>query len=248
MTTTTDLFPVRLRVAIHTRAREIPWDDVLRPGRSLVYSWLHKVAPALADEVHGGRSMAPFGYGYPTFPNVAPEPGRYAAGGDGWWEFGTYRPDIAHAVARFLAAKPLVNWGGVAVTVTGVAAARPPDHSGGRATWSTQTPVCVRTSRRENNRCVLPREAGHLALLRASARRRATDTGIPIEGDPQVWVHSAGSRRSYLVSGSDTPRIGAPLTVSVVAPPRLLDVLWAVGIGQQTGAGFGWVHSPAGGA
>lgn len=33
----------RLRVHLHTRARQIPWDDVLRPGRSLIYSWLYHV-------------------------------------------------------------------------------------------------------------------------------------------------------------------------------------------------------------
>ncbi|WP_330230319.1 hypothetical protein OHA40_30785 [Nocardia sp. NBC_00508] len=57
---------MRLRLTFHTGARELAWDDVLAPGRVLVYTLLKASAPelgaALHDSGYGAHGMAPFGY------------------------------------------------------------------------------------------------------------------------------------------------------------------------------------------
>ena len=137
----------RIRISIHTRAREIPWDEWLRPGRSLLYSWLHKQNPQLSSELHRSLRMAPFGYSAPMFPQAQPQPGVYAAGGHGVWEIGTIQRQVAKAWLQTLESKPLLNWGGVALTVTGWEVMRPPRRIGtGRVTFTTATPVVVRTT------------------------------------------------------------------------------------------------------
>lgn len=229
----------RLRVRVHTRAREIPWDDLLRPGRSLIYSWLHRHNPQAAAEIHDGRGMAPFGYSYPTFPDAARREGVYAAGGHGWWDVGTTDARIARALAATLTAKPLVNWGGVALTVTGIDLVRPPVWPR-RVTWLTATPLVVRATKEQGSRCLLPDDPSWLPALRASLRSRARAAGVD-GADANVWLRWAGGSRALGVSGSDVPRVGSVVRVQVQGSPGLLTVLWSTGLGQQTGAGFGWV-------
>lgn len=231
----------RLRIHIHTRARHIPWDDVLRPGRSLLYSLLYQHDPRLAGRVHRSSGMAPFGYSAPTFPGAARIRGVYAAGGDGWWDVGTTSRDIAAAWVAGLVTNPLLNWGGVAIKVVGVFVTTPPVWDGGAVVWRTTTPVCVRTTTAQGSKPLLPGDGSYLPALRASLRTRARSVGVPLVAAPQLHVLHVGGRRSYPVSGSDTPRVGCPLAVRIAAPPQLLSVLWCTGIGQQTGAGFGWV-------
>lgn len=247
MTTRPELGLCRIRIRVHTRAKEIPWEEWLRPGRSLLYSWLHKQNPVLADTLHRSPQMAPFGYSAPMFPTAGRRPGVYAAGGDGYWEIGTTHRGMAEAWLQTLETKPLLNWGGVALTVTGWQVMHPPAAIGkGRVTWSTATPVVVRTTSRQGSRSLEPDDPSYLPALRASLRTRSRSIGLPDQ--PKLYLRSTGPRRQLLVSGTSTPRVGHPLTVELVADPLLLAAVWCTGVGQQTGAGCGWVAAqPAAG-
>ncbi|MET7802803.1 hypothetical protein, partial [Streptomyces decoyicus] len=83
---------MRLRVHISTRAHEIPWDNVIAPGRGIIYSALKRQAPQLGATIHaqgwGPHKMAPFGHSAPEFPRPQRIRGAYVAGGTGTLEFG----------------------------------------------------------------------------------------------------------------------------------------------------------------
>lgn len=43
---------MRLRVAVRTTATSLPWENVLRPGRGLVYELLSRGAPEIDRQLH----------------------------------------------------------------------------------------------------------------------------------------------------------------------------------------------------
>ena len=240
---------MRLRLAVTTKAVELPWASVLAPGRGLIYDALARVAPELGRRLHaegsGVHGMVPFGHGAPTFPSAPRRKGCYAAGGRGTVEFGSPLPEVAEALARGLAKYEVVDWGGVALRLIGLTAVAPPDFSAGRVLLRTSTPVVMKGSGRDaNGRRVtrqdwlLPAEPEWAGYFQGNLRRKAETLGL----DPDVELESVtwiGPKRSFSVGEGKKP--GAAVEVQLSGPPRTLRAFWSWGLGQANAAGFGWV-------
>src|SRR5512143_4057295 len=65
---------MRLRLTLRSAATELPWREVLRPGRLLCYTLLAEAEPELAGRLHAGGwgtyGMVPFGHGAPVSPGA----------------------------------------------------------------------------------------------------------------------------------------------------------------------------------
>jgi len=239
---------VRLRIAVFTAAQHIPWSEVHRPGRALVYSLIGEADPALADAIHdhgwGPRSMAPFGYCPPVFPGAARQDGVYAAGGHGWMEIGTPVARAARAIGTAIQSRTYIDWGGVALRIGACEVIPPPvGLSTGRAVWTTTTPVVIKSgdSRRQSTAWLMPEDKGWHGRCGQNARRKAETLGLP----PQFGVHEihwAGVPRGHVVaSGNDGRKHGARVKVTVTGHPDVLRALWCWGLGEATSAGMGWI-------
>lgn len=252
---------MRLRVHVKTRAKEIPWDQVIAPGRGIVYSALSRQVPQLGATVHdngwGPHRMAPFGYSAPEFPVRKRVRGSYVAGGAGTVEFGSPIEEIVEALAKDFSMIPILDWGGVALNIEAVTHLDPPAFASGRARFRTISPVAVKselmrapTGSRSGGTWILPGEAGFDVALSHSLRRKAETFGHgPVTLEAITWI---GPQRSFSVvgHGSDTSstvhrgkKTGAPVEIEVSGPPVALQALWSCGIGGATSAGFGWVMS-----
>ncbi|CAO5168473.1 CRISPR-associated endoribonuclease Cas6 [Frankia sp. AiPs1] len=240
---------MRLRVAVHTRAREIPWRSVHAPGRALCYRMLGEVDPALARTLHeegwGPHRMVPFGYGPPVFPRATRVRGRYATGGAGYLDLGSPLFALVDAWAKVVIGIPLIDWGGVALNVLGVELMEAPSFESGHATLRTVTPVVVKGSgrgpdgvRTSRQAFLLPGEPEFAAYFATGLRRKAQSIGV----DPDVTVEEiswVGARR--MVEAGKGAKIGAPLEARLRGAPETLRSLWSWGLGQSTSVGFGWV-------
>lgn len=244
---------MRLRVAITTTASHLPWPSVLAPGRGIVYDLLGRFAPEVGRRLHGeGQGpygMVPFGHGAPVFRTARRVRGRYAAGGPGVVEFGSPLPEVGEALAKGFAERELLDWGGVALRLTGLEVVVPPDFESGRARWRTATPVVVKGPPvwaegdengpgKSRDQWMLPDHPQWPAYLVRNLRRKAEtlglDAGVQLEGI--AWV---GAQRSFVVGGGLQP--GAAVEVEVTGPPETLRGLWSWGLGVGNSAGFGWV-------
>jgi CRISPR-associated endoribonuclease Cas6 len=240
---------MRLRVEISTGAGEIPWDGVLKPGRAVCYGLLARGAPELASVLHekgwGPHGMVPFGFSGPVFPSAPRRHGVYAVRGRGVLELGSPLPDIVLGWSAALAGRELIDWGGVALRVHGIAVAEPDGTAGARARFRTVTPVVLKGPGRDESgerttrqAWVLPGEPEFGACLEHNLRRKAETLGL----DPDVtlervtWV---GPKRSFAVSKGKKP--GAPVEVELSGPAELLAAIRDWGLGQANAAGFGWV-------
>ncbi|MGW2397142.1 CRISPR-associated endoribonuclease Cas6 [Kitasatospora sp. NPDC001664] len=215
----------------------------------MVYDVLGRVAPELGSRLHekgqGPYGMAPFGHSAPVFPAARRKPRRYAAGGAGVVEFGSPVPEIAQALAAGFAERELLDWGGVALRLTGVSVVAPPEFADGRAVMRTATPVVMKSSEQGEGSAlgprgawVLPTEPEWPAYFQGNLRRKAetlgVDTGVSLES--VSWV---GPKRSFAVGQGAKP--GAPVEVELTGAPETLQALWSWGLGQANSAGFGWV-------
>jgi CRISPR-associated endoribonuclease Cas6 len=240
---------VRLRIEVTTQASELPWSDVLRPGRSILYDLLARSAPTLGVQLHdygfAPYGMVPFGYGAPVFAQASRHRGVYAVGGRGVIEVGSPVPEILQAWAAALAARDLIDWGGIAMRVRNVEAIEPPDFGTGRARLRAVTPVVMKGSGRDDsgdrvNRqaWVLPTEPEFSQYFVGNLRRKAQTLGLDcdVELDAITWI---GPKRSFAVSDGLKP--GAPIEAEVRGAPQTLQAIWSWGIGQANSAGFGWV-------
>lgn len=239
---------MRLRIEVTTRAPVIPWDDVLRPGRGVVYHLLDRSWPELAGRLHGqgfGRHrMVPFGYGAPVFPGARPRRGQYAAGGGGTWELGSPIPGVASAAMEALAGQAMLGWAGIPLRVGRMTLMAPPPFDSGRAEFRTCTPVVVRAlvparagvDRRRAD--LLPYEDGFVAAFEHNLRHKAEtlDLEPDIAVERLTWV---GAKRSFAVK--EGRQVGAPIGVELRGSPVLLRALWCWGLGQANSAGFGWI-------
>lgn len=240
---------MRLRVEVATAAGEVPWEAVLRPGRSLAYDLLAQAAPALGRRLHdtgwGQHGMVPFGHGAPVFPEAPRRRGVYSAGGRGVVELGSPLLEVVQAWATALKSREMLDWGGVALRIRDVTAVEQPDFSGGVARLRTETPVVMKGSGRDDRGVrttrqawVLPTEPEWPAYFVGNLRRKAETLGM----DPDVelaavtWV---GPKRSFAVSGGLKP--GAAVEVDLRGAPETLQAIWSWGLGQANAAGFGWV-------
>lgn len=240
---------MRLRVAVRTTARELPWRSVQAPGRGVCYSLLRQIEPATATVLHdqgwGTHGMVPFGFGPPVFPGAARVKGRYAIGGRGYLELGSPLFALVEAWAKVLAGTPMIDWGGVALHVEGIDVIEAPSFESGRAAMRTVTPVVMKGSglgpdgvRTTRQAFLLPGEPEFAGYFAASLRRRAETIGV----DPNITLEEItwiGARRSIDVSQGK--KIGAPIGVGLRGAPETLRALWSGGLGQSTSVGFGWV-------
>jgi CRISPR-associated endoribonuclease Cas6 len=242
---------MRLRLAVTTTASQLPWEAVLAPGRGLVYDVLARIAPELGRQLHGegvgAHGMVPFGHSAPVFPRARRTRGQYAAGGSGTIEFGSPLPEVIEALARGLKERELLDWGGVALRLTGLTAVEPPDFTAGRVRWRTATPVVMKGSghnaegvRVTRQAWVLPTEPEWPAYFQGNLQRKAETLGL----DPQVALEAVtwvGPKRSFRVGEGAKP--GAPVEVALSGPQQTLQALWSWGLGQANAAGFGWVNA-----
>jgi CRISPR-associated endoribonuclease Cas6 len=240
---------MRLRVDVVTAAAEVPWPSVLAPGRGIAYDLLAHTAPELGRQIHttgwGAHRMVPFGHGAPVFPAAPRRRGAYAAGGSGAIEFGSPLLAVVEAWALGLRQRELLDWGGVAMRITGVRPVEPPGFSSGHARLRTETPVVMKGSGRDGqgNRStrqawLLPTEPEFPAYLQQNLRRKAETLGLSpeVKLDAITWV---GPKRSFVVGEGAKP--GAAVEVDVSGEPVTLQALWSWGLGQANSAGFGWV-------
>ncbi|MFG3116741.1 CRISPR-associated endoribonuclease Cas6 [Streptomyces sp. NPDC048197] len=250
---------MRLRVHISTRAHEIPWDNVIAPGRGIIYSALKRQAPQLGATIHaqgwGPHKMAPFGHSAPEFPRPQRVRGAYVAGGTGTLEFGSPLPELIDALERDLQMIPILDWGGIALNVEHVTRIAPPAFGAGRTRLRTTNPVTIKAEAARapdgeliRGRWLLPGDPGFDVALGHSLRRRCETFGhgsVQLQGI--TWI---GPKRSFSVvgHGSDSPtnvkrgkKTGAPVEVDLSGTPSALQALWSTGIGGATSAGFGWV-------
>ncbi|MDT3395294.1 CRISPR-associated endoribonuclease Cas6 [Streptomyces sp. B1866] len=240
---------MRLRLGVVTSASELPWGAVLAPGRGVAYDAMGRYAPALGQRVHDGgvgpHGMAPFGYGAPVFAGVRRRRGRYSVGGRGAVEFGSPLPEVVEALAGGLRQRELLDWGGVALRVTGLTPVEPPECASGRVRWRTVTPVVMKGSGRDESGVrttrqawVLPSEPEWPVYFQGNLRRKAETLGLDpsVELEAVTWV---GPKRSFRVGEGAKP--GAPVEVELSGPPETLRALWSWGLGQANAAGFGWV-------
>ncbi|MCP2170351.1 CRISPR-associated endoribonuclease Cas6 [Goodfellowiella coeruleoviolacea] len=240
---------MRLRIEVTTQASSIPWDNLLRPGRGLIYNLLSEAAPDLATRLHeegwGRHRIVPFGHGAPTFPKARRTPGVYGAGGRGWLELGSPLPEVVEAWQRALADRQVLDWGGVALQVRKLVPVEAPAFADGKAEFRTATPVVLKApvlapagaSGGGRHRELLPYEEGFMEAFHHNLRRKAETLDL----DPEVtatrtWV---GAKRSFTVKSGR--RVGAPLGVELQGSPALLRALWSWGLGQANPAGFGWI-------
>jgi CRISPR-associated endoribonuclease Cas6 len=240
---------MRVRVEISTAAGEIPWECVLKPGRAVCYDLLARGAPELGRLLHekgwGPHGMVPFGFSGPVFPGAARRRGVYAAGGRGTLELGSPLPDVVMGWSSAITGRELIDWGGIALRVHGVALAAPPDTAGSRSRFRAVTPVVMKGSGRDNNGArvtrqawVLPGEPEYPVYLENNLRRKAETLGLAPEVTLErlTWI---GPKRSFAVGDGKKP--GAPVEAELSGAPEVLAAIRDWGLGQANSAGFGWV-------
>lgn len=240
---------MRVQLSVTTTATVLPWESVLAPGRGLVYDVLGRGAPELGQRLHaegvGPYGMSAFGHSAPAFAGARRVRGRYAAGGPGLVEFGSPLSEVVEVLGRGFAERELLDWGGVALRLTGLKLLPPPDFTSGRARLRTSTPVVMKGAGRdpEGTRTtrqdwVLPTEEQWPAFFQGNLVRKAQSLNL----DPDVALESVtwvGAKRSFRVGQGAKP--GAPVEVELSGAPRTLQALWSWGLGQANAAGFGWV-------
>jgi CRISPR-associated endoribonuclease Cas6 len=239
---------MRLRVAVSTLAREIPWESVLKPGRSFAYELLAKGAPELGARLHekgwGPYGMVPFGYSAPVFPSAPRQRGKYAVGGTGWLELGSPVPEVIQGWALGLAGTQVIDWGGAALRVHGVSVVDGPVRAR-TVRLRASTPVVMKGSGRDavgtrvtRQAWVLPGDEEFGAYFAQNLRRKAETLGLDpeVELDRVTWV---GPKRSFAVKDGHKP--GAAVEVELSGSGEVLAAVRDWGLGQANSAGFGWV-------
>lgn len=240
---------MRLRLRVRTTARSIPWEHVLKPGRSLVYDALARSAPELGARLHtsgwGSTGMVPFGYGPPVFPQARRRKGVYAAGGTGTVEIASPVPEVLEAIAKGLADQHVLDWGGTALKLEAIEPVDPPGFPEGRARMRTTAPVVVKGSglddagnRSTRHAWVLPAEPEFDVYFEGNLNRKAATLGLEAAAQVEAitWV---GPKRSFAVGGGLIP--GAAVEAELRGDPQVLQAVWSWGLGQSNSAGFGQV-------
>jgi CRISPR-associated endoribonuclease Cas6 len=232
----------KVRVVLQVRAEPgvLAWEQVLTPGRSLIYGALAAHSPELGRQLHdvgyGPYRLRPFAFCPPTFPSTPRVPRVYAVGGRGSVAFGSPLLVVAEGVAKAVAGRQVLHWGSVGLEVRSVVAVDPPRFVTGQAEWHTATPVIVKGG--HPDRFLLPGDPEWLEGLLGNLQRKAATLGLDDAVEAElVW---AGARRLFRVDGS--ARIGAPVTMRVLAAPETLAAIWSWGLGQGNSAGFGWIQ------
>ena len=240
---------MRLCLEVSTAAEQLPWREILRPGRALAYNLLTSADPELGARLHsagwGPHRLGPFGHGAPVFPSARRRSGVYALGGPGSVELGSPLAAVVQAWATSLKTQQVIDWGGAAFRLNNVRVVEPPSFTSGYARLRTTTPVVMKGSGRDvdgqrvtRQAWVLPTDSEFPVYFTGNLRRKAETLGL----DPEVsleritWI---GAKRSFAVG--DGLKVGAPVEVELRAAPETLQAVWSWGLGQANTAGFGWV-------
>lgn len=239
---------MRLRVHVYTAATSIPWPEVHRPGRALVYSLVNQSDPGLGEQIHehgwGPRRMTPFGFCPPVFPSAPRQHGVYTAGGPGWLEIGSPVTAVARAVAVAIQGRQYIDWGGVALRINRCEVINPPPGLGsGVATWTTATPIVLKSgdSRRQETMWLLPGDKAWNGRLGMNCRRKAETLGLPTDVGVRDGRQVGGQRSHVVAADGDGRKTGGRATVRLKGHPDVLRALWCWGLGEATAAGMGWV-------
>ncbi|ASO21529.1 CRISPR-associated endoribonuclease Cas6 [Actinoalloteichus hoggarensis] len=244
---------MRIRLHLSTQATHIPWDQLLRPGRGLIYRLLRETAPELGARLHESTRPMPAGHGAPVFPKARRVPRRYAAGGPGHLELGSPIPGLAESWHQALTRTDTLDWGGTALRLHDAELLPPPDFTAGTAEFQTETPVALRrlpspdrppTPEGEPVRLpplpdLLPYEEGFAEALTANLRRKLDTLGL----DPDITIDEitpTGPKRAFTVG--DGRQTGATANVRLHGAPTALRALWSWGLGRGNAAGFGWIR------
>lgn len=231
---------MRIVLQLRASAGRLAWEEVLTPGRGLVYGALAAHSPELGRRLHdvgyGPHHLRPFAFCPPTFPSAARVARAYSVGGAGWVAFGSPLLVVAEAIAKAVAGRQVLRWGSTPLEIRSVVAVDPPRFITGQAEWHTATPVIVKGD--YPDRFLLPQDVGWLDGLRGNLQRKAATLGLDDAVEVELlWV---GARRLFRVDGS--ARIGALVTMRVLAAPDTLGAIWSWGLGQANSAGFGWIQ------
>ncbi|MFD3759691.1 CRISPR-associated endoribonuclease Cas6 [Streptomyces sp. NPDC058622] len=216
-----------------------------------MYDVLARTVPELGRQLHdegfGVHGMVPFGHSPPVFDLARRRPGRYAAGGSGLVEFGSPLPEVVEALGKGFAGRELLDWGGVALRLTGISVLAPPDFASGRALLRTVTPVVMKGSGRGEDGVrvtrqdwLLPAEPEWAGYFQGNLRRKAETLGInaDVSLESVTWI---GPKRAFNVGQGLKP--GAAVEVELAGDPATLQALWSWGLGQANAAGFGWISA-----
>ncbi|MET7426950.1 CRISPR-associated endoribonuclease Cas6 [Dactylosporangium sp. NPDC005555] len=156
-------------------------------------------------------------------------------------ELGSPLPSVVEAWVAALQRRDVLDWGGIALRITGVSIVDPPAFGCGRARMRTETPVVMKSppsNQLPGQTWVLPAEPEFPTLFNNNLVRKAKTLGLApdIGLDGIVWV---GPKRSFAVKGGAKP--GATVDVALSGDPQVLQALWSWGLGQANAAGFGWI-------
>ncbi|WP_217712073.1 CRISPR-associated endoribonuclease Cas6 [Kitasatospora sp. NA04385] len=160
-------------------------------------------------------------------------------------EFGSPLPQVVRALASGFKERELLDWGGVALRLTGLSVLAPPEFAEGRAVFRTVTPVVMKGSgysedgvRGPRQAWVLPGEREWAGYFQGNLRRKAEtlglDAGVGLES--VFWV---GPRTSVVGKYGSKP--GAAVEVELSGAPQTLRALWSWGLGQANSTGCGWI-------
>lgn len=240
---------MRLRISVTTAATQLPWHQLLPPGKGLAYGWLahgdEQYGRTLHDQGLGPFGMAPFGYGAPVFAKAPRQRGVYAVGGPGFVEFGSPVPQVVDAWVKALSGCRLLDWGGVALRVGAIDVMEPPVFSSGVARFRTVTPVVMKGSGRGEDGARVTRQAHLLphdqefpAYFAGNLRRKMQTLGLG-DGLTLEAVLGVGPKRGLTVKSG--ARVGATVDVVLSGTPQQLQAVWSWGLGQANASGFGWI-------
>ncbi|WP_030225710.1 CRISPR-associated endoribonuclease Cas6 [Actinoalloteichus caeruleus] len=243
---------MRVRLQLSSQATRIPWDQVLRPGRGVIYHLLEATAPELGARLHESNDPMPAGHGAPVFPNAPRVPRTYAVRGLGYLELGSPLPGLAESWHEELTRRKVLDWGGTALHIEGADLLAPPAFDAGVADFATETPVVLRllppdsprtaggeVGRRPSLPNVLPYEEGFAEALLHNLRRKL-DT-LKLDSDIKLSeVTPTGPKRSFAIGRGR--QAGATVRVRVHGEPDSLRALWAWGLGARNSGGFGWIR------
>jgi CRISPR-associated endoribonuclease Cas6 len=240
---------VRLVCEVSTRADHLPWDNLIKPGRGIVYGALRAADPALADRLHehgwGRWRMAPFGYGAPTFPRARRTRGVYTVAGPGRVEIGSPVTEILHAIADGLAGQKMWDWGGTALHVRNISAVFPPRYTERIARFRAQAVLLKGSNRDEDGayartqHWLLPGEPEWPVYFERNLRRKAEtlDLDPAVSLEQVTWI---GPKRSMGVGKGRNVCAGVEVVVS--GPPATLQAIGDWSLGVNGSAGFGWIQ------
>jgi len=232
---------MRIRLHVHTRAA-IGHDDLLRPGRSMLYGMLTAADPTLGQLLHAHqwRGLAPFGHG-----GLHLDPPEPSGKRTGIIEIGTPLAPIGQAWVQTLRTWQFIDWGGAALHLEKWSIMEPPPMPNrGPVRWHTCTPILVRASH-GTTRELAPGHKQYMPQLGYNARKKLKSLGLP-DRAMVLGIKSTSDAITYKTLGDDkedgAPKTGHLATVAVDAHPDALRALWCWGLGHQTSAGFGWIR------